>query len=91
MVEYLYVWDRKMDKCVAVWFVKSPALAGKEPKSCRGGLEEDEVEEHVKKLVKQYPEPRYVVEGDLSEEHDGLKAAAEILRLRQIESEEEEE
>jgi hypothetical protein len=82
-VEYVYVWDRKSSKPVAVWYVNGPEVKpGKEPRSCR---------EHLKKLVRQYPEPKYIVEGGHSEENDGLKAVNELMRLKEIESEEEEE
>jgi len=91
-VEYVYVWDRKSSKPVAVWYINGPEVKpGKEPRSCRGALDELEIDEHLKKLVRQYPEPKYIVEGGHSEEHDGVKAVNELMRLKEIESEEEEE
>jgi hypothetical protein len=80
MFEYVYVWDKKSSKCLGVWYVKTPELGDADaPVNTKGPIPETEVDEHVKKLLKKYPEPRYLVEGGEVDEPDGMKAAAALF------------
>ena len=87
--EYVYVWDRKQDKCVATWYVRSDEAADRaEPRTSHGPIAEEAFDEHVKKLLAKYPEPRYLVDGGESLDADGLRATLEFIR--QIKAEEKE-
>ncbi len=80
MFEYVYVWDRKNSKCLAVWYVLAAGMPDDNgPVNTRGPIPDTEVDEHIKKLLKKYPEPRYLVEGGEIEQPDGIKAAAELF------------
>jgi len=89
MNEYVYVWDRKQDKCVATWYVR-PAGAEdeREPRTTQGPIDEDKFDEHVKKLLAKYPEPRYVVDGGDSHEVDAEKAVQEFIKQIKLEEKE---
>lgn len=78
--EYIYVWDRRKDRCVGTWYVKSDGMRGVEPKTSGGPIDEDKVDDFIKNLLIKYPEPRYLVEGGESDEWDGEKAAMLLRR-----------
>lgn len=80
MFEYIYVWDRKNDRCVAVWYVKPQGECDDEaPANTKGPIPETEMDGRVAALLRKYPEPRYLVDGGESEEADGVKAARELF------------
>jgi hypothetical protein len=89
MFEYVYVWDRKNDRCVSVWYV-APQGAGEDeaPANTKGPIPETEMDGRVKALLLKYPEPRYLVDGGESDEADGLKAAAQLYVLASRDEEE---
>ena len=77
MHEYVYVWDRKSGRCVAVWHVVlQGAEDAKPPVKTTGAIPEGDIDMRIKALLAKYPEPRYLVDGGESEEPDGMKAAA---------------
>ncbi len=89
MFEYIYVWDRKSDRCVAVWYVRPEgAIDDDAPANTKGPVPEAEMDGRVKALLLKYPEPRYLVDGGESEEPDGPAAAS--LLYKQVCRDEEE-
>jgi hypothetical protein len=80
MYEYVYVWDRKNDRCAAVWHVRLQGMLDDEPPAnTKGAIPEAEMDGRVKALLLKYPEPRYFVDGGECDEPDGLKAAAQLF------------
>ena len=89
MFEYVYVWDKKNSKCLAVWYVKVAGAPDDDaPVNTKGPIPETEVDEHIKNLLLKYPEPRYQVEGGEIEEPDGMKAAAALFEETRYDEEE---
>lgn len=76
MYEYVYVWDRKNGRCVAVWHVRLQGMPDDDaPSNTKGAIAEEDMDGRVKALLLKYPEPRYLVDGGESDEPDGMKAA----------------
>jgi hypothetical protein len=89
MFEYVYVWDRKIGRCVSVWYVKPQGAADDEaPANTKGPIPETEMDARVKALLLKYPEPRYLVDGGESEEPDGMKAAGLLYETASRDEEE---
>lgn len=89
MNEYVYVWDRKLDKCIATWYVRPKGDESFEaPKTTQGPIDEEIFDEHVKKLLKTYPEPRYLVDGGESPHKDGCRAADAFMKQIKLEEKE---
>jgi hypothetical protein len=89
MHEYVYVWDRKLDKCIATWYVRPKGEGAiDEPQTSRGPIDEEMFDEHVKKLITKYPEPRYLVDGGESAEKNGERAAGEFIKQLKLEEKE---
>ena len=89
MNEYVYVWDRKLDKCIATWYVRPKGLqALEEPMTSKGPIEEELFDEHVKRLLSAYPEPRYLVDGGESADSDGARAAVGFIKQIKLEERE---
>jgi len=79
MFEYVYVWDRKNDRCVSVWHVRLQGMSDEDaPANTKGAIPETEMDERIKALLLKYPEPRYLVDGGECDEPDGQKAAARL-------------
>lgn len=77
MFEYVYVWDRRNDRCVSVWHVVPQGMEAMEaPANTKGAIPEAEMDKRVRALLRKYPEPRYLVDGGESEEPDGMRAAS---------------
>jgi hypothetical protein len=52
MFEYVYVWDRKNGKCLAVWHVMAAGMPNEEmPSNTKGPVAETEIDAHVKGLL----------------------------------------
>ena len=89
MFEYVYVWDRKNDRCVSAWYVKPQGAADDEaPANTKGPIPETDMDGRVKALLLKYPEPRYLVDGGESEEPDGIKAAGQLYEQASRDEEE---
>jgi len=89
MNEYVYVWDRKMDKCIATWYVRPKGEEAIEaPRTSQGPIDEEVFDEHVKKLLAAYPEPRYIVDGGESPDNDGSRAAVAFIKQIKLEEKE---
>jgi len=89
MFEYVYVWDRKNDRCVSVWYVKPRGASDDEaPANTKGPIDETDMDGRVKALLLKYPEPRYLVDGGESEEQDGVKAAGLLYETASRDEEE---
>jgi hypothetical protein len=89
MHEYVYIWDRKLDKCIATWYVRPKGDDGiGEPLTSHGPIEEEIFDEHVKKLISKYPEPRYLVDGGESAEKNGERAAGDFIKQIKLEEKE---
>jgi hypothetical protein len=79
MFEYVYVWDRKSGRCVAVWHVRPQGMPDDDaPANTKGAIPEAEMDLRIKALLVKYPEPRYLVDGGDSDIPDGLRAAASL-------------
>jgi hypothetical protein len=89
MNEYVYVWDRKLDKCIGTWYVRPKGEESvEEPRTSRGPIEEEVFDEHVKMLIAKYPEPRFLVDGGESAEKDGARAAVAFIKQCKLEEKE---
>jgi len=89
MNEYVYIWDRKLDKCIATWYVRQKGEGTvDEPSTSHGPVDEEVFDEHVKKLISKYPEPRFLVDGGESAERDGSRAAMEFIKQLKLEEKE---
>ncbi len=78
--EYIYVWDRRKNRCVGTWYVRGDGVREAEPRTTGGPVEEGAVDDFIKSLLLKYPEPRYLVEGGESDEWDGERAAMALRR-----------
>jgi hypothetical protein len=79
MFEYVYVWDRKSDRCVSVWYVRAQGMREEDaPCNTKGPIPETEMDGRVRDLLLKYPEPRYLVDGGECDEPDGTKAAGRM-------------